>query len=81
MEFLTKPVQVDTGKVTINLRLLLNERQKNILIMVTDGEDTKRKTLTAYPYHYSNFSKEELYLHFLKYCLKRMNLSLLDIRI
>ena len=59
MEFLTKPVQVDTGKVTINLRLLLNERQKNILIMVTDGEDTKRKTLTAYPYHYSNFSKEE----------------------
>ncbi len=59
MEFLTKPVQVDTGKVTINLRLLLNERQKNILIMVTDGEDSQRKPLTSYPYHYNNFNKEE----------------------
>ena len=59
MEFLTKPVQVNTGKVTINLRLLLNERQGNIIIMVTDGEDSKRKVLTNYPYHYSNFSKEE----------------------
>lgn len=59
MEFLTKPVQVYTGKVTINLRLLLNERQKNILIMVTNGEDTQRKALTSYPYHYNNFSKEE----------------------
>ena len=59
MEFLTKPVQVDTGEVIINLRLLLNERQSNLLIMVTDGEDTQRRVLTAYPYHYSNFSKEE----------------------
>ena len=59
MEFLTKPVTVNTGKVLINLRLLLNERQGNIIIMVTDGEDTKRKVLTSYPYHYNNFDKEE----------------------
>lgn len=59
MEFLTKPVQVYTGKVTINLRLLLNERQKNIIIMVTNGEDTKRKALTSSPYHYNNITKEE----------------------
>ena len=59
MEFLTKPVRVDTGKVTINLRLLLNERQSNLLIMVTDGEDTQRRVLTSYPYHYSNFNEEE----------------------
>lgn len=59
MEFLTKPVQVYTGTVTINLRLLLNERQKNIIIMVTNGEDTKRKALTSSPYHYNNITKEE----------------------
>ena len=59
MEFLTKPVKVDTGKVIINLRLLLNDRQKNLLVMVTDGEDSQRRVLTNYNYHYSNFSKEE----------------------
>ena len=59
MEFLTKPVQVNTGKVTINLRLLLNERQGNIIIMVTDGGNTQRRVLTSYPYHYTNFTKEE----------------------
>ena len=59
MEFLTKPVQVNTGKVIINLRLLLNDRQNNIIIMVTNEGDTKRKVLTSYPYHYTNFKEEE----------------------
>ena len=59
MEFLTKPVQVDTGKVIIHLRLLLNDRQNNLLIMVTNGEDSQRVVISNYPYHYSNFSKEE----------------------
>ena len=59
MEFLTKPIEVKTDKVIIRLRLLLNDRQKNLLIMVTDGEDSKRRVLTAYPYHYNNFTKEE----------------------
>ena len=59
MEFLTKPVRVDTGKVIIQLRLLLNDRQSNLLIMVTDGQDSQRKVLTSYPYHYQDFNKEE----------------------
>ena len=59
MEFLTKPVRVNTGKVIIQLRLLLNERQSNILIMVTNGEDNKRRVITSYPYHYKDFNKEE----------------------
>ena len=60
MEYLTKPVQVDTGKVLINIRLILNDSTKNLSILVTNEEDTKRRQLKAYPYHYSNFSKEEL---------------------
>ena len=59
MEYLTQPVRVDTGKIIIQLRLLLNDRQNNILIMVTDGEDSQRKVLTSYPYHYKDFNKEE----------------------
>ena len=59
MEYLTKPVRVDTGKIIIQLRLLLNDRQKNLLIMVSDGSDTQRKVLTSYPYHYQDFNKEE----------------------
>lgn len=59
MEFLTKPVQVNTGKVLINLRLLLNDRQKNLIIIVTDGVDSNRKMLTSYPYNYKDFNKEE----------------------
>lgn len=75
MEFLTKPVRVDTGKVTINLRLLLNERQSNLLIMVTDGEDTQRRVLTSYPYHYSNFNEEEKEIK--EYILKALEKDLI----
>lgn len=60
MEHLTKPVKVNTGEVIINLRLLLNTRQKNLIIMVTNEQDNERKVLTNEPYHYVNFDKEEL---------------------
>lgn len=59
MEYLTKPVQVNTGEVLINLRLFLNDRQNNLIIIVTNGEDTKRRVLTNYPLHFTNFDKEE----------------------
>lgn len=59
MEYLTKPVQVDTGKVIINIRVILNDDTKNLSILVTNEDNTKRKILTAYPYHYSNLDKEE----------------------
>lgn len=59
MEYLTKPVQVDTGKVLINIRLILNDSTKNVSILVTNEEDTKRRVLKAYPFHYNNFTKEE----------------------
>lgn len=59
MEYLTKPMQINTGKIVINLRILLNTRQKNLIIMVTDEKDSKRKVITNNPYHYNNFDNEE----------------------
>ena len=37
MEYLTKPVTTNTGKVLINLRLLLNDRAKSILFIIPQG--------------------------------------------
>ena len=75
MEYLTKPVQVNTGEVLINLRLFLNDRQKNLIIIVTNGEDTKRRVLTNYPLHFTNFDKEESKI--IEYIIKSLEKDLI----